>query len=110
MSKLEDVCCAVHPWIQEDGVAPDVPMDPIVQCRLKKFSAMNKLKKMAIRVRSHSLLLYLIRSIPGLRNQFHPLVEECFSYSISRVSASSTMKFNFSRSTIFSTGYSRKSV
>ncbi|BFI10458.1 calcium-dependent protein kinase [Marchantia polymorpha subsp. ruderalis] len=45
----------MHPWIQEDGVAPDVPMDPIVQCRLKKFSAMNKLKKMAIRVIAENL-------------------------------------------------------
>lgn len=42
---------AGHPWIQEDGVAPDKPLDSAVLSRLKQFSAMNKLKKMALRVR-----------------------------------------------------------
>lgn len=44
-----------HPWIQEEGVAPDRPIDPAVQSRLKQFSAMNKLKKMALRVSSFVL-------------------------------------------------------
>jgi hypothetical protein len=41
---------AGHPWVQEDGVAPDKPLDSAVLSRLKQFSAMNKFKKMALRV------------------------------------------------------------
>jgi hypothetical protein len=40
-----------HPWIVDDAVAPDKPIDSAVLSRLKHFSAMNKLKKMALRVR-----------------------------------------------------------
>lgn len=40
-----------HPWIVDDAVAPDKPIDSAVVSRLKNFSAMNKLKKMALRVR-----------------------------------------------------------
>ena len=39
-----------HPWVQDEGVAPDKPLDPAVLTRLTQFSAMNKLKKMAFRV------------------------------------------------------------
>ncbi|GAB4844818.1 Calcium-dependent protein kinase 4 [Ancistrocladus abbreviatus] len=39
-----------HPWILDDTVAPDKPLDSAVLSRLKQFSAMNKLKKMALRV------------------------------------------------------------
>ncbi|XP_071731370.1 calcium-dependent protein kinase 11-like isoform X2 [Rutidosis leptorrhynchoides] len=39
-----------HPWIVDDRVAPDKPLDSAVISRLKHFSAMNKLKKMALRV------------------------------------------------------------
>lgn len=39
-----------HPWVRVDGVAPDKPLDSAVLTRLKRFSAMNKLKKIAIRV------------------------------------------------------------
>jgi calcium-dependent protein kinase len=41
---------AGHPWVCADGVAPDKPLDSAVLSRLKQFSAMNKLKKMALRV------------------------------------------------------------
>ncbi|KAK6938525.1 Protein kinase domain [Dillenia turbinata] len=41
---------AGHPWIMDDTVAPDKPLDSAVLTRLKQFSAMNKLKKMALRV------------------------------------------------------------
>lgn len=44
-----------HPWVAEDGVAPDKPLDSAVLTRLKQFSAMNKLKKMALRVIAESL-------------------------------------------------------
>ncbi|CAN6838352.1 unnamed protein product [Brassica oleracea] len=39
-----------HPWVQVDGVAPDKPLDSL--SRMKLFSAMNKFKKMALRVSS----------------------------------------------------------
>ncbi|KAJ6316536.1 hypothetical protein OIU78_019755 [Salix suchowensis] len=39
-----------HPWVHDDGVAPDKPLDPAVLSCLKQFSAMNKIKKMALRV------------------------------------------------------------
>lgn len=42
---------AGHPWIVDDKVAPDRPLDSAVLSRLKHFSAMNKIKKMALRVR-----------------------------------------------------------
>ncbi|KAJ7537608.1 hypothetical protein O6H91_11G013500 [Diphasiastrum complanatum] len=40
-----------HPWILEDGgLAPDRPLGSAVLTRLKPFSAMNKFKKLALRV------------------------------------------------------------
>ncbi|XP_073269568.1 calcium-dependent protein kinase 2-like isoform X2 [Primulina huaijiensis] len=39
-----------HPWIKEDGEAPDTPLDNAVLDRLKQFRAMNKFKKVALRV------------------------------------------------------------
>jgi calcium-dependent protein kinase len=41
---------AGHPWLQTIGSVPDKPLDSAVLSRLKQFSAMNKLKKMALRV------------------------------------------------------------
>lgn len=63
--KAHQVLC--HPWIREEGVAPDRPMDPAVQSRLKQFSAMNKLKKVAIRVIAEFLSE---EEIAGLREMF----------------------------------------
>ncbi|KAA8516834.1 hypothetical protein F0562_017348 [Nyssa sinensis] len=48
-----EVLC--HPWVQVDGVAPDKPLDSAILSRLTQFSAMNKLKKMALRVIAESL-------------------------------------------------------
>ncbi|KAL6007687.1 Calcium-dependent protein kinase 12 [Asimina triloba] len=48
-----EVLC--HPWIVDDKVAPDKPLDSAVLSRLKQFSAMNKLKKMALRVIAETL-------------------------------------------------------
>ncbi|GAB4855967.1 Calcium-dependent protein kinase 17 [Ancistrocladus abbreviatus] len=39
-----------HPWIKEDGEAPDTPLDNAVLDRLKQFRAMNRFKKVALRV------------------------------------------------------------
>ncbi|CAD5175576.1 calcium-dependent protein kinase 10-like [Musa acuminata AAA Group] len=60
-----EVLC--HPWVQIDGVAPDKPLDSAVLSRLKQFSAMNKLKKMAIRVIAEHLSE---DEIAGLKEMF----------------------------------------
>ena len=44
-------CAADHPWMREDGDASDKPIDIAVLTRMKQFRAMNKLKKVALRVR-----------------------------------------------------------
>jgi calcium-dependent protein kinase len=56
-----------HPWIIENGVAPDAPLDPAVLSRLKQFSAMNRLKKMALRVIARSLSE---EELAGLKEMF----------------------------------------
>ncbi|CAM0942639.1 unnamed protein product [Alopecurus aequalis] len=56
-----------HPWIIENGVAPDKPLDPAVLSRLKQFSAMNRLKKMALRVIARSLSE---EELAGLKEMF----------------------------------------
>ncbi|KAL3569265.1 hypothetical protein D5086_029155 [Populus alba] len=56
-----------HPWVKMEGVALDRPLDPAVLSRLKKFSAMNKLKKIAIRVIAESLSE---EEIAGLKEMF----------------------------------------
>ncbi|KAI4341309.1 hypothetical protein MLD38_026045 [Melastoma candidum] len=60
-----EVLC--HPWVQVDGVAPDKPLDSAVLSHLKQFSAMNKLKKIAIRVIADSLSE---EEIAGLKEMF----------------------------------------
>lgn len=39
-----------HPWLKEDGEASDTPMNSAVLIRMKQFRAMNKLKKVALKV------------------------------------------------------------
>ncbi|KAE9590124.1 putative protein kinase CAMK-CDPK family [Lupinus albus] len=60
-----EVLC--HPWVQIGGAAPDKPLDSAVLSRLKQFSAMNKLKKIAIRVIAESLSE---EEIGGLKEMF----------------------------------------
>ncbi|EPS71918.1 calcium dependent protein kinase 2 [Genlisea aurea] len=56
-----------HPWVQVGGMAPDKPLDSAVLTRLKQFSAMNKLKKIAMRVIAESLSE---EEIAGLKEMF----------------------------------------
>lgn len=56
-----------HPWVRDKGVAPDKPIDSAVQTRLKQFSAMNNMKKLAIRVIAQSMSE---EEIAGLREMF----------------------------------------
>ncbi|KAH9651812.1 calcium-dependent protein kinase 9 [Citrus sinensis] len=46
-----------HPWIKEGGEASDKPIDSAVLSRMKQFRAMNKLKKLALKV---SLIKYML--------------------------------------------------
>jgi calcium-dependent protein kinase len=59
-----------HPWIVDDNIAPDRPLDSAVLSRLKQFSAMNKLKKMALRVIAERLSE---EEIGGLKELFRML-------------------------------------
>ncbi|KAI4366991.1 hypothetical protein MLD38_022780 [Melastoma candidum] len=63
-----EVLC--HPWTCENGVAPNRGLDPAVLSWLKQFSAMNKLKKMALRVIAERLSE---EEIAGLREMFHTM-------------------------------------
>ncbi|ONK55374.1 uncharacterized protein A4U43_UnF4100 [Asparagus officinalis] len=56
-----------HPWIKEDGEAPDVPLDNAVLGKLKQFRAMNQFKKAALRVIAGCLSEEEIR---GLKEMF----------------------------------------
>ncbi|CAL0319783.1 unnamed protein product [Lupinus luteus] len=56
-----------HPWIVDDNIAPDKPLDSAVLTRLKQFSAMNKLKKVALRVIAERLSE---EEIAGLKELF----------------------------------------
>ncbi|XP_050379172.1 calcium-dependent protein kinase 1 [Argentina anserina] len=44
-----------HPWMREDGDASDKPLDIAVLSRMKQFRAMNKLKKVALKVIAENL-------------------------------------------------------
>ncbi|KFK28778.1 hypothetical protein AALP_AA7G046400 [Arabis alpina] len=55
-----------HPWIR-GGEAPDKPIDSAVLSRMKQFRAMNKLKKLALKVIAESLSEEEIR---GLKTMF----------------------------------------
>ncbi|KAK4744107.1 hypothetical protein SAY87_010419 [Trapa incisa] len=44
-----------HPWIKDGGNASDRPIDSAVLSRMKQFRAMNKLKKLALKVIAENL-------------------------------------------------------
>ncbi|XP_077229487.1 calcium-dependent protein kinase 1-like [Tasmannia lanceolata] len=56
-----------HPWVREDGEASDKPIDITVLTRMKHFRAMNKLKKVALRVIAENLSE---EEIMGLKEMF----------------------------------------
>ncbi|KAH7445604.1 hypothetical protein KP509_01G017600 [Ceratopteris richardii] len=56
-----------HPWIRIDGEASDKPLDNAVLGRMKQFRAMNKLKKLALKVIAESLSE---EEIMGLKQMF----------------------------------------
>ncbi|KAK9103783.1 hypothetical protein Sjap_021037 [Stephania japonica] len=56
-----------HPWMREDGDASDKPIDIAVLSRMKQFRAMNKLKKVALKVIAENLSE---EEIMGLKEMF----------------------------------------
>ncbi|WCJ32928.1 Calcium-dependent protein kinase [Euphorbia peplus] len=56
-----------HPWLKEGGEASDKPIDSAVLSRMKQFRAMNKLKKMALKVIAENLSA---DEIQGLKSMF----------------------------------------
>lgn len=59
-----------HPWIREDGIASDKPIDIAVLSRMKQFRAMNKLKKVALKVIAENLSE---EEIVGLKEMFRSM-------------------------------------
>eukprot|EP00897_Mesotaenium_endlicherianum_P007841 jgi/Mesen1/7085/ME000369S06408 len=57
-----------HPWLRDDNLASDKPLGTAVLSRLKQFSNMNKLKKMALRVIAENLSE---EEVQGLQEMFH---------------------------------------
>ncbi|KAK2974883.1 hypothetical protein RJ640_020798 [Escallonia rubra] len=57
-----------HPWLKEDGEASDKPIDSAVLTRMKQFRAMNKLKKLALKVIAENLSE---EEIKGLKQMFN---------------------------------------
>ncbi|OIW06238.1 hypothetical protein TanjilG_28763 [Lupinus angustifolius] len=56
-----------HPWMKEGGAASDKPIDSAVLIRMKQFRAMNKMKKLALKVIAESLT---DEEIKGLKQMF----------------------------------------
>ncbi|PIN11173.1 Ca2+/calmodulin-dependent protein kinase, EF-Hand protein superfamily [Handroanthus impetiginosus] len=56
-----------HPWLREGGEASDKPIDSAVLSRMKQFRAMNKLKKLAIKVIAENLSA---EEIQGMKAMF----------------------------------------
>ncbi|KAI7989175.1 Calcium-dependent protein kinase 1 [Camellia lanceoleosa] len=56
-----------HPWMRKDGEASDKPLDIAVLTRMKQFRAMNKLKKVALKVIAENLSE---EEIVGLKEMF----------------------------------------
>ncbi|KAI6688396.1 hypothetical protein NL676_025224 [Syzygium grande] len=57
-----------HPWLREDGLAFDKPIDNAILRRIRQFRASNKLKKLALKVIAQNLSE---EEIKGLRQMFN---------------------------------------
>jgi hypothetical protein len=73
-NRLGDVPCRAtcadilqHPWLKQEGVATDKPLDNVVLGRMKKFAAMHKLKKTALMVVGSCLSA---EEIAGMKRMF----------------------------------------
>ncbi|CAL9087051.1 unnamed protein product [Musa textilis] len=59
---------AEHPWLREGGEASDKPIDSAVLTRMKQFRAMNKFKKLALKVIAENLS---DEDLKGLQHTFN---------------------------------------
>ncbi|KMZ60204.1 Calcium-dependent protein kinase 3 [Zostera marina] len=66
-ARLTAVQILDHPWVKKDGEASDTPLDNAVLSRMKQFRAMNKLKKVALKVIAQNLSE---EEIMGLKEMF----------------------------------------
>ncbi|XLR08069.1 hypothetical protein S83_036007, partial [Arachis hypogaea] len=57
-----------HPWMKEGGEASDKPIDNAILSRMKQFRAMNKMKKLALKVIAQNLSE---EEIKGLKQMFN---------------------------------------
>ncbi|CAI5468453.1 unnamed protein product [Closterium sp. Yama58-4] len=62
-----------HPWVKVDGEASDVPLDSAVLTKLKQFSAMNKMKRLALKVIASHMSE---EEIMGLKEMFKSIDED----------------------------------
>ncbi|XP_057974282.1 calcium-dependent protein kinase 29 [Malania oleifera] len=57
-----------HSWLRDGGEASDKPIDNVVRIRMKQFRAMNKMKKLALKVIAENLSE---EEIKGLKEMFN---------------------------------------
>ncbi|KAJ3680477.1 hypothetical protein LUZ60_016755 [Juncus effusus] len=69
MKRISAAQALEHSWLKEGGVASDKPIDSAVLGRMKQFRAMNKLKKLALKVIAESLSKE--EDIKGLKQMFN---------------------------------------
>ncbi|XP_050919239.1 uncharacterized protein LOC127136760 [Lathyrus oleraceus] len=65
--ELSEDIVTEHPWMKEGGEASDKPIDSVVLSRMKQFRAMNKFKKLALKVMDENLSE---EEIKGLKAMF----------------------------------------
>ena len=59
-----------HPWVREDGDAPDTPLDNVVMNRMKKFTDMNRFKKVGMLAMAKTLTNEEISGMKQMFKQF----------------------------------------
>mmetsp|Transcript_35961 Transcript_35961/g.60582 ORF Transcript_35961/g.60582 Transcript_35961/m.60582 type:complete len:527 (+) Transcript_35961:150-1730(+) len=59
-----------HPWLRVGGEAPDTVLDDTVLTRMRKFSGMNRLKKMALHVIAKNMAEHEITGLKELFKSF----------------------------------------
>eukprot|EP00850_Spirogloea_muscicola_P004316 SM000018S03681 [mRNA] locus=s18:768646:772669:- [translate_table: standard] len=64
---MDVLSAQAHPWLENAHEAPDTPLGSAVLSRMKQFTAMNKLKKRALKVIAESLSE---EEVTGLRSVF----------------------------------------
>lgn len=62
-----------HPWVREDGDAPEAPMDEAVLSRIRQFSAVNKFKKLVAMAMAKTMTK---NEIMTMRDQFKSFDED----------------------------------